>query len=298
VSRTHRVIAALVATLVAGLSLSACSSTSSSHRGLTLVTSTDVWASVASAVAGDHASVTALYTSPDGDPHEFTPTPKDSAKIADAEVVLMNGGHYDQYMADAQKSSSAVVINAFDIHGGSSSAGATNEHVFYDLPTVSTVAHKVADALGAKDPANSAAYQQNATNFSNAIAGIESSVAAIKATAAGGRVAQTEPLAQYLLDAAGLIDATPEGFKNAVEAGQDPSAADTAATQDLLRDKKVKALLYNTQATDETTKALETIATKAGLPIVRLTETLPTGKNYLTWQTDNVAAIAKAVTGQ
>ncbi|WP_018177269.1 metal ABC transporter solute-binding protein, Zn/Mn family [Jongsikchunia kroppenstedtii] len=293
--RTSRTLAVFVATIMAGLSLAACSSSSSADHGLTLVTSTDVWASVAEAVAGDHATVTALYTSPDGDPHEFTPTPKDSAKIADADIVLMNGGHYDQYLADAQKSPSAAVIDAFSIHGGSTAAGSTNEHVFYDLATVTTVAHKVADALGGKDPANAAAYQQNATNFGNAIAGIQQQVAAIKSTATGARVAQTEPLAEYLLDAAGLVDATPKGFENSVEAGQDPSAADTAAIQDLLRDKKVKALLYNTQATDETTKTLESIATKAGLPIVRLTETLPNGKDYVQWQTDNVAAIAKAV---
>jgi zinc/manganese transport system substrate-binding protein len=295
VPRTRRAIAALIATVATGVSLAACSSSGSSHDGVTLVTSTDVWASVAEAVAGDHATVTALYTSPDGDPHEFTPTPKDSAKIADADVVLMNGGHYDEYLADAQKSPSAAVIDAFEIHGGSTAAGTTNEHVFYDLATVSTVAHKVADALAGKDPANSVSYQQNATDFSNAVKGIQERVAAIKSTATGRQVAQTEPLAEYLLTAAGLVDATPSGFENAIEAGQDPSAADTAAIQDLLRDKKVKALLYNTQATDETTRTLESIAAKAGLPVVDLTETLPAGKNYVQWQTDNVAAIAKAV---
>lgn len=294
-TRHLRTIAVLVAALATTASLSACTGSDSSHQGVAVVTSTDVWASVASAVAGDHATVTALYTSTDGDPHGYVPTPKDSLKIADADVVLLNGGHYDQYMADAEKSSSAVVINAFDIHGGSAAAGATNEHVFYDPATAAAVARRVADVLASKDPANSAAYQRNATDFGHAIEVIEQRLAEVKTKAGGTRVAQTEPLAQYLLDAAGLVDATPAGFESAVEAGQDPSAADTAAIQDLLRNKQVTALLYNTQAEDETTKNLRQIAGKAGVPVVRLTETLPAGQDYLTWQTGNVAAIAHAV---
>ena len=50
------------------------------------------------------------------------------------------------------------------------------------------------------------------------------------------------------------------------------------------------------QAVDETTKRLLSVAGSNGLPVVKITETLPEGvSSYVAWQTTNVDAIASAV---
>ena len=291
---------------------------------VSIVASTDVWGSVAAAVAGDKAEVTSLYNSPTGDPHEFEPNAQDTAKVSDAGVVVLNGGHYDTYMEDAPKSSGAVVINAFELaeggheepgheetgHDESGSqesgheeesghdhgAGGANEHVFYDLAVAGLVADKVAEALSEKDSANAQTYRDNVTEFDKRLDELTAQVAAIKTANPDAPVAQTEPLAYYLLLDAGLKDVTPAGLQDAVEAGQSPSARDIAATQDLLRGRQVRALIYNTQAVDEGTKALLDIANRSGVPVVDFTETLPAGTtDYIEWQKANVESLTSAL---
>ncbi|WLP92250.1 zinc ABC transporter substrate-binding protein [Gordonia sp. NB41Y] len=295
----------------AALALTGCSgdSGSGSDGTPTVVTSTNVWGSVASAVAGDHATVTALYTNADGDPHEFEPSASDTAKVVDASVVVMNGGHYDEYMERATANSDATVINAFDLLAGDHhdhetgteadsghDHGDQNEHVFYDLAVVAQVADAVADALADKDSANAAAYHANAERFTGQITGLRTQLADIKKAHDGTEVAQTEPLAGYLLTEAGLVDIAPAGFTSAVEEGQSPSAADRAALQDLLTSRTAKVFIYNTQAVDPVTEALLTVAQNAKVPVVKFTETLPDGvTDYIAWQHGQITALADAL---
>ena len=285
---------------------------------VSVVASTNVWGSVAQAVGGEHAEVTSLYTSPDGDPHEFEASAKDTAKVADAGVVVLNGGHYDAYMEAAAKNSKAIVVNAFDImegdehasddhsaddHGSdhaeddhSHAPGAVNEHVFYNLTVVGQVADSIANALSEKDSTNTQYFRDNAAAFNEQIDELRGELAAIKAADPGAKVVQTEPLAGYLLAEAGLDDITPAGLQDAVEAGQSPSARDVAATQELIADRTARVLIYNTQAVDDGTKALLAIAEKAGVPVVDFTETFPTGTtDYIEWQRANVEALSSAL---
>lgn len=282
------------------IALAACGTdTKSDDPRPRIVTSTNVWGSVADAVAGDHARVTALYTSGDSDPHEYQPSAADTARVADADIVLLNGGHYDQYMETAPKQSGAAVINAFDHlrdHTRGERAGEANEHVFYNLAVVRAVAHELAGDLANRDPSHRDAYRSNADAFAGKIDGLSARLQQIAGRHRGAPVAQTEPLAGYLLADAGLVDAAPSGFTAAVEQGQSPSAADRAAFEDLLTGHRVRALLYNTQAVDTVTEAVLAIANKQHVPVVELTETLPDGVNdYVAWQSKQIDAVAAAV---
>lgn len=309
-------LAAAGALSTAVLLLVGCSSDSGNGDDTpTVVTSTNVWGAVASAVAGDKATVTSVYTNTEGDPHEFEPSAADTATIADADILVMNGGHYDAYMEQAAKSSGATVVDAYaltrsddhdahdhdaDDHSADDHAehdhGDENEHVFYDLPVVAEVADKVADALAEQDPANAETYRANAKTFTTGIDELRGEVAGIRKAHDGTKVAQTEPLAGYLLTEAGLVDAAPAGFTQAVEEGQSPSAADRAAMQDLLASRGAAVLIYNVQAVDPVTQAMLDVAKSAKVPVVEFTETLPDGvTDYLVWQRAQVDALAAAL---
>ncbi len=309
-----KLLAAAGALSAAALVLAGCSNDSGSGDGTpTVVASTNVWGAVASAVAGDKATVTSVYTSTEGAPHEFEPSAADTATIADADILVMNGGHYDAYMEEAAKSSGATVVDAYaltrsddhDAHDHSADDhadhaehdhGDENEHVFYDLPVVAEVADKVADALAEQDPANAETYRANAKTFTTGIDELRGEVAGIRKAHDGTKVAQTEPLAGYLLTEAGLIDAAPAGFTQAVEEGQSPSAADRAAMQDLLASRGAAVLIYNVQAVDPVTQAMLDVAKSAKVPVVEFTETLPDGvTDYLVWQRAQVDALAAAL---
>lgn len=288
----RRGIRAAAACVAAGLALAGCATAESDGGKPSVVASTDVWGSVAAAVAGDTATVRSLYTDASGDPHEFSPSASDTAEVVDAQVIVVNGGHYDQYMSRAAESSRGTVIDAYALLG---QPGA-NEHVFYDLTVVAEVATDVADALAESDSANAAAYRANAQRFTAQIGDLRNRVAEIKRQHDGTRVAQTEPLASYLLTAAGLDDVAPAGFTTAVEEGQSPSAADRAAMQDLLTSRSVRAFVYNVQSADPVTTALLDVARDAAVPVVNFTETLPDGvTSYVDWQRTQIEALARAL---
>ena len=130
------------------------------------------------------------------------------------------------------------------------------------------------------------------------VAGLTSKLEAIKAQHAGKRVAVTEPVPLYEIEAAGLVDATPEEFSTAVEEGNDPPAAVLDETMKLVTGGDVKALVSNSQTESPTTTRVEDAAKAAGVPIVSVTETLPAGvDDYVAWQSSQIHALTAALNG-
>lgn len=59
-------------------------------KTLNVVTSFSILGDITQEVGGDYVNVTTLV-GPDGDPHTFEPSPKDSAALSKADVVVVNG---------------------------------------------------------------------------------------------------------------------------------------------------------------------------------------------------------------
>jgi zinc/manganese transport system substrate-binding protein len=172
-----------------------------------------------------------------------------------------------------------------------------NEHVWYSLPTVQKLAGQLATDLGATDPADAARYTANAQAFAGRIDGLVADTAAIAAAHSGTRVAITEPVPGYLVAAAGLVVATPPAFSAAVEEGTDPPASVvTANLATFSGPDKVTALVENAQTEGPTTTQAEQAAAANGVPVVKVTETLPAGViDYVTWMNRQVDALAAAL---
>ena len=68
-----------------------------------------------------------------------------------------------------------------------------------------------------------------------------------------------------MLTEAGLVDIAPAGFTQAVEEGQSPAAADRAALQDILADRRAKVLIYNTQTEGSVPEQIRAAAEQAGV---------------------------------
>lgn len=268
-----------------------------------VVASTDVWGSVAHAIAGDHANVTSIITGAAADPHSFEASPADATAIIDATLVVYNGGGYDQWVDDILTSHPGVAaVDAYALldaaalgEPAQASTPPANEHVFYDLDTAKSVAAAVADRLAGDDPGHRADYQSNADTFSSeadTVAQIEKS---IRTAHPGAAIVATEPVAHYLVMAAGLTDKTPQGFTSAVEQDTDPAPVDVAAMLDLISGRQVDAVLINPQTATAVTKKIQAAADSAGVPIVTITETLPAGTDYLAWQRDTAGRLAAAL---
>jgi zinc/manganese transport system substrate-binding protein len=285
------VAVALGVGLIAGCSQQQASD-DNQHGTTTVVASTDVWGSVASAVTGEHASVKSIVTSAVDDPHSFEASPADVAAITDASLMVYNGGGYDHWVDDVLSGHPGVTtVNAYSLLPGTVAQPA-NEHVFYDPATAKAVATQIAEHLAKVDAAHADVYRANAAEFGKQADAILQIEGAIGQTHPGMSVVATEPVAHYLLVNAGITDKTPEGFSSAVEADADPAPADLAAMLDLINTHQVSALLFNPQTQTAVTKQIQDAAQRASIPVVTVTETLPEGTDYLTWQRETAQRLA------
>ncbi|WP_406128658.1 zinc ABC transporter substrate-binding protein [Streptomyces canus] len=264
-----------------------------------VVASTNVYGDIVSRIGADKVSVTSVISDPDQDPHSYEASTQNQLALSKAKVVVENGGGYDDFVDRMLKSagnSSAEVINAVKVSGRTApKGGELNEHVWYDFPTVAKIADRIAAALGTADPANAATYTKNADAFKADLKPLEAKEAQIKKEHGGEAIAITEPVPLYMTGASGLVDRTPTEFSEAIEEGDDVSPKVLQETLALFADKQVEALVYNAQTSGPQTEKSEQAAKAAGIPVVPVTETLPSGKNYLAWMTGNVDALANAL---
>ncbi|ROP38889.1 metal ABC transporter solute-binding protein, Zn/Mn family [Saccharothrix texasensis] len=276
-----------------------------------VVASTNVWGSVVKAVGGDAVQVSAIIDDPSGDPHSYESKPSDLAAVRDAELVIFNGGGYDDFFATllGPETEGAKKIEAFPVSGKASEHEepeasaepegeehhdhAVNEHVWYDFETVRKVADQAAADLGAIAPDKKATFDANAKDFTAELTDLERRV---EGKGAGKKVVATEPVAHYLLDTAGVEDVTPESFSEAVENETDIPAAALADVTRLIEQKQVAALVNNAQTENAGTQRVVEQAKAAGVPIAEVTETLPEGvTGYLDWMTKQVDSLVGAL---
>jgi len=282
------------------LALTACGGGSDTSAGtdgkVDVVASTNVWGSVVRTVGGDAVTVHSIIDDPSADPHSYESKPADVAALAKAKLVVFNGGGYDDFFTKLVGDSGVSGAKQIDAFGLSGKADGANEHVWYDLPTVRKVADKVADELSAAAPDKKDIFTANAKAFDDKLGELGTAVAKIGADHPGSKVVVTEPVPHYLLEAAGVTDATPAEFSEAIENETDVPVAALTQTTDLITGKKVTALVNNTQTENSVTQQLVSKAEGAGIPVVGVTETLPAGvSGYLDWMTKQVGTLSTAL---
>jgi zinc/manganese transport system substrate-binding protein len=267
---------------------------------VSVVASTDVYGDIAKQVGGDLVTVTSILDDPAQDPHSFEANPRVQLALSTAAVVIENGGGYDDWadtLLAGAHNPKAVVLNAVDISGfdQSPSTGSLNEHVFYDLPTMSALADQLSAALSSIAPAHARDFAAKAAAFDASLSGLEAREKVIAAAASGRGAAITEPVPLYMLQACGLRNVTPPAFSKAIEDGTDVSPLDLQATLALFPNHTAALLAYNAQTTGPQTDQVVAAAKAAGVPVVPVTETIPAGDSYLSWMTANLDAIQAAL---
>lgn len=278
---------------------SGSSGSSMTSKVVNVVAGENFWGDIVSQIGGSHVHVTSIISDPNTDPHEYESDAKDAADISKADFVLENGIGYDDFIPKLLKASPNSNRDVLSVQTILNVTGDDpNPHIWYDTAKLPQVATAIATELGKKDPADAATFTANAQTFDTSLQPIEDVIAKIKAKYAGTKIAYTERVPGYLVDAAGLVLGVPASFTQAVEDGTDPSPKDTAAFDNAVKTKAVKVLLYNGQVTDTQTTQIKQMATSSGVPIVGVTETLPpTDKNFQAWQLRQANELLTALGG-
>jgi zinc/manganese transport system substrate-binding protein len=264
-----------------------------------VVVSVDQWGDIVSELGGSCAQVKTLLASSSIDPHDYEPSPADAATFQGAQLVVINGAHYDEWAGKlaAGSAPNAPVISAADVGGETGSGGAeVNPHVWYNPATVSAVADAVTAELGKLAPQAADYFARQRSAFADSMKPYTDEISAIKAGAAGKTYATTESVFDYMAAAVGLQNKTPAGYQAASSNETDPSPADLDAYLKLLDDKGVDVLIYNTQTEGSVPEQIRGAAENAGIPVVNVTETVaPGAKSFEAWQVDQLTSLAKAL---
>lgn len=336
--RSIPALASVAVLAVAGLAGCSSDGGDGDSSGPEIVASTNVYGSLAEIVSGEHGNVESVIDDPSADPHSFEASPADAAKITQADLVVYNGGGYDEFvdqaLENAQEVTSLQGVDAFTEatgtqveahshgagghdhahehadeeghdheheghdheHGAEEEGSTSNEHVWYSLPAMSTLAENIADELATLNPADADYYRENAAGLADSLEELHQ-----RGTEAFGaehvHYLQTEPIGGHMFDDFDAHDVTPAGFTSAIEEGSDPSAADFAEMRDFAGSDEVQLLIVNPQTQTAATKEIADAAEAAGTPIVEFTETLPDGVGFAEWMNNNVNAVETALGG-
>ncbi|SIT47451.1 Periplasmic solute binding protein [Paraburkholderia ribeironis] len=281
--------------VAAGAAAFACAhSACAADAKIPVVAAENFYGDVVQQLGGDRVDVTSILSNPDQDPHLFEASPKTARALQQASLVVYNGADYDPWMAKllaASKGAKRTTIVAAELTGKKSG---DNPHLWYDPTTMPKVARAVSEALVAADPAHKSAYEANLAKFLDSLKPIDAKVAELRGRYAGVPVTATEPVFGYMSDAVGLTMRN-QRFQLAAMNDTETSAADIAAFERDLRDKRVRVLIYNSQATEALTQRMLKLAQQSQVPTLNVTETQPAGKTYQTWMLTQLDALGAAL---
>lgn len=150
--------------------LIAASTVSAQAETLKVVASFTVLADVVSNVGGDHVSVSSLV-GPNGDPHEFEPSPTDAKKLKAADIAFVSGEGLEGWMdrlitASGYKGKPITVsegINTRTMEEDGKTV--TDPHVWNSPVNVKVWVANIEKALAAADPADAKAFEANAKAY-------------------------------------------------------------------------------------------------------------------------------------
>jgi len=291
--------ATLLGACIAASALAGCG-----HAGVTArsgqiaaVGAENQYANVISQIGGKYVAVNAIESNPNTDPHTFEASPSVAQEVSAARLVVQNGVGYDTFMnriESATASSSRVVLNVQHLLGLPDST--PNPHLWYLPRTMPALARALVASLSRMQPEHAAYFAANERRFD---ASLQPWLDALKAFAQNHPqtpVAVTEPVGDYLLQAAGAHIVTPFTLQADIMNGVDPAPQDVSFQNGLFTAHRVKAFLYNQQVTDSVTEAFLATAHRNHIPVVAIYETMPTpGYDYQSWMLAEVRALERAV---
>jgi zinc/manganese transport system substrate-binding protein len=250
-------------------------------ESLQVVASFSIIGDFAKNVGGDRVTVTTLV-GPDGDAHVYEPSPADATVVAKADVVLVNGLHFEGFLQRLVETSGtqATVVELTrgvtplefkpefaeeeEGHEAGEADGHKNidPHAFQSIANAKIYVANVADAFCTADAAGCDTYQANAAAYTEKLDAVEKEVKdAIASIPREKRIVITSHDAfGYFEHEYGLTFRAPEGISTEAE----PSAADVARLIDQIRAEKAAAVFVE-NITNQ--RLIEQIAAETGLKI-------------------------------
>ena len=234
-------------------------------------------------VTGGHAGtkVELLLPASLGCPHHYSLTPQDMQKLAQADVLVVNGLGMEEFLgAPVEKANPGLVTidsshgiealqyadGAHDRHAHDEEAEhghhhhheGVNPHLFASPRLAAQLALNIAAGLSKTDPEGEPVYSENAKAYADKLNALADEMAAQVKTLKNNRIVQPHGVFDYLARDIGL-----EVVAVTQPHGQEPSAAEMLELLATIRSKNAGAVFTEPQYSP---KVGQTLAKEAGIP--------------------------------
>ncbi|MEI8700310.1 zinc ABC transporter substrate-binding protein AztC [Mesorhizobium sp. ISC15] len=292
------------------ITLTAFGASAALAEPLTVVASFTIIADFAKNVGGDRINLTTIV-GPDGDAHVYEPSPADAVAMAGADVVLVNGLHFEgflQRLVDASATKATIAVLTKDVtpinfkpefaDADAAEGADTDPHAFQSIANAKIYVKNIADAFCTADAEGCDSYKANAAAYTAKLNAVEGEVkAAIQSIPEEKRVVITSHDAfGYFEKAYGLTFLAPEG----VSTESEPSAADVAKLVSQVKQDKAAAVFIENITN---ARLIEQIASETGIKVGgtlysdALSQPDGPASTYIDLMHNNIAQIKGAILG-
>ncbi|RWP45579.1 zinc ABC transporter substrate-binding protein AztC [Mesorhizobium sp.] len=292
------------------ITLTAFGASTALAEPLKVVASFTIIADFAKNVGGDRINLTTIV-GPDGDAHVYEPSPADAVAMAGADVVLVNGLHFEgflQRLVDASATKATIAVLTKDVtpinfkpefaDADAAEGADTDPHAFQSIANAKIYVKNIADAFCTADAEGCDRYKANAAAYTAKLDAVEGEVkAAIQSIPEEKRVVITSHDAfGYFEKAYGLTFLAPEG----VSTESEPSAADVAKLVSQVKQDKAAAVFIENITN---ARLIEQIASETGIKVGgtlysdALSQPDGPASTYIDLMHNNIAQIKGAILG-
>lgn len=245
------------AVLLLGMLMAAAIPANAGEGGrLRVVASFSILADMAREVGGDRVEVASLV-GPEADAHGYAPSPGDGKRLAQADIVIVNGlgfeGWLDRLVRASGTKAPVVVaskgvrpLDAPEEHGhdGHGHAHGPDPHAWQSVANAKIYAANIRDGLIKVDPANAADYARQADAYLAKLDALDTEVRAALAAIPEGnrRIITTHDAFGYFAAAYGMTFIAPQGVSTESEA----SPRDVAALIRQIKREHIPAVFVET----------------------------------------------------
>lgn len=288
----RRVFKAIMLCLSVALAASSLGKKAAAVERIVLATTFPIYQIVRNVTQGwDGVKVERLLPSQMGCPHEYALTPQDMEKLAKAEILVVNGLGMEEFLGAPVKranpeivliDSSAGIQDTLPYvpseedeedheHGEGTEPGhadhhhdssGVNPHLFVSPQMRARLAINIAVGLAKADPDGEAIYLQNAKRYADAMHRLGSEVAALGKRLRNNRILQPHGVFDYLARDMGL-----EIVGVMQPHGREPSASEMMQLVQIVKEKRVGAIVTEPQYPD---KVAKTLSKETGIPVIML----------------------------
>ncbi|MEO0475626.1 MAG: zinc ABC transporter substrate-binding protein [Planctomycetota bacterium] len=231
---------------------------------------TTMIADAASIVAGDDAQVVGLMRAGE-DPHTYEINPRDAVAVAEADLVLGNGHHLESTLKNIvtnQAADSHVYLaesSSITPLSDEGAEGAPDPHCWMDAKLFKVYVEGIRNALVELDPDNAEGYKARADTYLKELDELDvwvreqfEAVPKEQRVIITGHDAFNYYGAAYGVEMHGLIGLSTE---------EQPTAADVTRLENMIRDKGIKAIFYETSVSQTLNNLVKQMADQTGIVV-------------------------------